>query len=557
MQCTWDTAKFLIFSGNVNAPLIYYSHFTSIAIFIALLLLTFLNLKPWPKNALRLLAVSYITWLFCDLVLWANERPDNIMFFWTIINLVEPLIFIAAYSHFVSFTEKRSLNRKEKWLIFALLIPTLIMAPAGLSAVGFDLTNCDRNAVEGIAAYYNYFLEALFMAMILLGSVKRFWQLGKEKKQRMRLVLASGSLLLLLTSFLTANFLGTYLDDYSISQFGHIAVPVFALFLAYITIKYETLEARILSIDLGTAALVILVFSLLFIANQSAHNYVIILTLALLVPLSYTLVTGIRKEVRSRKKIEELAGKLEKSNEDLASANVRLTELDRQKSEFVSLASHQLRSPLTAIRGYASMMVEGEYGTLDETLKEPVQKIADSVKSMVLMVEDFLSISRIEQGKMKFDFTDFDLKKLAEEVVYELKPNADKKQLTLTFSAEPGKKYLVSADQTKIKQTILNFLDNSIKYTPKGSIAVSVKKNAYDKIIISIADTGIGMSAETIPKLFQKFARANDANKTNVIGTGLGLYVAKQMVEAHKGRVWAESPGVGKGSTFFIELQGK
>lgn len=557
MECAWAASKFLIFSANVDVPLIYYSHFTSIAIFLGLLLLTFLKLKPWPKNALRFLAVSYIAWLFCDLVLWANEKPDNIIFFWTLINLIEPFIFIAAYSHFIAYTEKRSFGSREKWLIFFLLAPTLVMALSGHSVVGFDLTNCDRNAVEGIGAYYNYFLEAVFMGLIVVRTVTKFIELKADSRSRMRMLLASGSLLMLLTSFLIANFLGTYLDDYQISQFGHIAVPVFALFLAYITIKFETLEARILSIDLGTGALIILVFSLLFIANQSAHNYVIVITLVLSIPLAYTLVTSIRKETESRKRIEQLAKNLESSNEQLAAANMRLKELDQQKSEFVSLASHQLRSPLTAIRGYASLIAEGEYGPIGEKLKEPIAKIGDSVKSMIIMVEDFLSISRIEQGRMKFDFTDFDLRKLTEEVVYELKPNADKAGLSLTFSAEPGKKYLVSADKTKIKQTIINFIDNSIKYTPKGSVAVSISKSAYDKILISIKDTGIGISHETMPKLFNKFIRASDANRTNVQGTGLGLYVAKQMVEAHKGRVWAESEGEGKGSTFFIELQGK
>ena len=304
-------------------------------------------------------------------------------------------------------------------------------------------------------------------------------------------------------------------------------------------------------------ALVILIGSEFLFVSSLTNQILVGVTLVISSILGLSLIRGVKKEVAQRENIQKLANSLELTNEELASANIRLKELDQQKSEFVSLASHQLRSPLTAIRGYASMITEGEYGSVSPELKEPIEKIASSVKSMIIMVEDFLSISRIEQGRMKFDFTDFDLKKLAEEVVYELRPNADKAGLTLSFSAEPGKKYLVSGDQTKIKQTIINFLDNSMKYTPKGSIAVSIRKDAYDKIQIAIADTGIGISKETLPKLFQKFTRASDANKTNVMGTGLGLYVAKQMIEAHKGKVWAESPGEGKGSTFFIELQGK
>ncbi len=248
---------------------------------------------------------------------------------------------------------------------------------------------------------------------------------------------------------------------------------------------------------------------------------------------------------------------LKKTNEELASANIRLKELDQQKSEFVSLASHQLRSPLSSIKGYASMLREGDYGALSEDMKKPVSAIEESSKSLATMVDDFLNVSRIEQGTMKFDFTDFDLKKLAEDVVYEQKPTAEKAGLKLSFVAEPNKTFMITADLVKIKQVITNFLDNSIKYTPKGSIDVSISKHEDNKILIKITDTGIGISAETLPKLFSKFTRASDANKTNIHGTGLGLYVAKQMVEAHKGRAWAESAGEGKGSTFYIELQGK
>src|SRR3989344_3825397 len=173
MMCEWDIARFLVFSSN-GIPLIYYSHFTSIAIFVGLLLLTFLRLKPWPKSAFRMMAVSYIIWLLCDLILWGNDKMEHVMFFWTIINLVEPLIFAAAYAHLVSFTEQRSFSTKEKLILFILLAPTLIMAPLGLSTIGFDYTTCDRNVVEGIAAYYNYFLEAVFILLVIYQAVKRF-----------------------------------------------------------------------------------------------------------------------------------------------------------------------------------------------------------------------------------------------------------------------------------------------------------------------------------------------------------------------------------------------
>src|SRR4051812_1721262 len=123
MQCDWATAKFLIFSAN-SIPLIYYSHLTSIIIFLCLFGLTFRRLRDWPKTPFRLMAISYSVWLFCDLVLWANEKIGHVLFFWTVINIIEPIIFLAAFVFCFQFIEKRTLRIREKWGLFGLILPT-------------------------------------------------------------------------------------------------------------------------------------------------------------------------------------------------------------------------------------------------------------------------------------------------------------------------------------------------------------------------------------------------------------------------------------------------
>ena len=238
---------------------------------------------------------------------------------------------------------------------------------------------------------------------------------------------------------------------------------------------------------------------------------------------------------------------------ELETTNERLKELDHLKSEFVSIASHQLRSPLTAIKGYASLLLEGSFGTTAAGVKEAVQKIFDSSVLMVSSVEDFLNVSRIEQGRMTYKMTDFDVSGLAKTVVEELLPVAQKKKLSLSFSSVGECR--VHADKGKIKQVIENLVDNAIKYTRHGSVRVSVTKDMRARTVhLAVSDTGVGIPAEARGQLFGKFSRAKNANSANVSGTGLGLYVAKQLVEAHKGKIWVESTGEGKGSTFFIEL---
>ena len=209
------------------------------------------------------------------------------------------------------------------------------------------------------------------------------------------------------------------------------------------------------------------------------------------------------------------------------------------------------------------MLLEGDFGDLPVTAKNSLNTIMKSAAALVILVNDYLDVSRIEQGRMTFDFSDFDLKDLVKTVVNEYKPTAEEKKLTMTFECDETKSYLINADMGKIKQVIGNLLDNSVKYTPTGSIHVSIaheKKNDgtnSGKLLIAIKDTGVGIRPEVMPNLFAKFSRAPDASKTNIMGTGLGLFVARKMIEAHKGRVWAESKGQDKGSEMYIELMGK
>ncbi len=568
--CEWDTARFLIFSDN-SIPLIYYSHITSIIIFLCLFALTFIQLKNWPKTAFRIMALSYSVWLFCDLVLWANEKIPHVMFFWTLINLAEPLIFVGAATFFFLFAEKKTigaLTSGHKWLIFGLLLPTLIMAPIGLSTVGFDMTTCDRNVYEGIAAYYNYFIEALCILFIIIKTCIILFS-KKYLGDRLKLSLIALGLFLLLSAFLMANFFGTFLDQYDISQYGHIAVPVFAIFLAYITIRFQTFEPRILLVDTLVTSVIVLILSLFFAREEGYQIFITGLTFFLALPMGYVLVTSIRKEIRNRKQIQILADNLEQTNKQLEnskmrveesnikleSANDKLKGLDQLKTEFLSLAAHQLRSPLTAIRGYTSMLLDGSYGSFEEKQKDAINRVFESSTHLSKVVEDLLNVSKIEAGGMKYEMAPFDMEKAAKDLATDLSVTAEKKGLKLTFTTDNKTPYTINGDMEKIRQVMLNIIDNAIKYTEKGSITVGLSKIADTGMIrLAVTDTGMGISPDEKEKLFQKFSRGA-GGKTNTGGSGLGLYLAKQIAEAHGGHIVIDSPGVGLGSTFSLELK--
>jgi signal transduction histidine kinase len=155
---------------------------------------------------------------------------------------------------------------------------------------------------------------------------------------------------------------------------------------------------------------------------------------------------------------------------------------------------------------------------------------------------------------MKFNKTVCNLSLLVHQILNDFKSNIDRSKLNVTLTLSP-ENYTIFVDAIKIKQVISNLIDNAVKYTPGGGTLSIHTEERGGLIILSIKDSGIGISKEDIPKLFSKFVRADNANAVTVSGTGLGLYVAKEIMEAHNGRIWIESEGVGKGTTFFVEFK--
>lgn len=354
----------------------------------------------------------------------------------------------------------------------------------------------------------------------------------------------------------TIGFAGGITDFFpqvfNIYPFGNYFIILYVVFIGYAVVRHSMFNLKSVTTQLASLAVIIVFIFNLFESTDVGNFFAKLGLLAASVLVSFFLTRSVENEIRQREKIEKLAGDLENTNKELAKANDRLKELDNLKSEFVSLASHQIRGPLTAIKGYASEVLEGDFGLVPENLEEPIRTVFRSCESLTNVVEDFLNVSRIEQGKMKYDKSVFSMGELAQEVMNELKPILDKKGLILKTEINTFLK--VNADRGKMKQILNNLIDNSIKYTPKGNIFVKVEK-AGENVRASIKDTGVGINATTMPKLFHKFSRAEDASKANILGTGLGLYVASQMIHALGGNIWAESDGESKGSTFFVELK--
>lgn len=248
----------------------------------------------------------------------------------------------------------------------------------------------------------------------------------------------------------------------------------------------------------------------------------------------------------------ELVRRLEGSNRELGEANEHLKELDQAKSEFVSIASHQLRTPMTGIMGYLSMIVGGDFGKVDTELAGILQKLLDESQRMIQLINVFLDVTKIESGKLVLDKLPMHVEDIADKVVSVLQKSATNKKLKLSYARPNAPLPVLMIDQ-KITDVLQNLVDNAIKYTEQGSITITTEVEV-DQVHVRVKDTGRGLDPKEAKNLFNKFVRGYGIAQVNPDGSGLGLYIARRIIEVHGGKIWVESDGVGKGSTFQFTL---
>lgn len=226
---------------------------------------------------------------------------------------------------------------------------------------------------------------------------------------------------------------------------------------------------------------------------------------------------------------------------DYALLYKKIKEVDQMKDEFISMASHELRTPLTAIKGYLSLILDGTYGKIENAKAiSALNNVSVSVDRLGALIEDLLNVSRIEQGRIEIESKNVDVVPIIKEIVEQLKVSADQKGLVFEYIEPKEKLSDVWVDPDRLKQVLVNLIGNSIKYTKKGSVKVTSIVNK-GKVEIKIADTGIGMSAEEQKHLFEKFYRIKNEETKAITGTGLGLWITKQIIELMKGKMLLES----------------
>lgn len=254
-------------------------------------------------------------------------------------------------------------------------------------------------------------------------------------------------------------------------------------------------------------------------------------------------------EERSRfVKLKEVADNLEKSNQELR-------RLDEHKSEFISLTSHELRTPLTIIKSQVQTVLDGKLGKINKSQVKFLSTVASNVDRLIRLVKDLLDLSRIQTGKIEMRCEEIEVIDLVHYILGLFKPEADKKSIHLKNEVPTGIG-CVYADREKVERILLNLIGNSLKFTPAGgeiSVSARVSGDAGNDMVIGVRDSGIGIPEPELGKIFEKFHQVEGALSESAEGAGLGLAITKGLVEAHHGKIWAESD-VGKGSVFRFTL---
>lgn len=391
-----------------------------------------------------------------------------------------------------------------------------------------------------IAALSTVFVIGLFIL------IHRFNTMGKDAASQTSLP-RSQIFFAILSNFvagilgITFNLLLPLYGNFSLFYINPIFVTTALTGIGfYNLLHYRLFSARTVLAEFFTAAIwIVFLTRLLFNPFSTSELIINGIYLGCTTIFGFFLIRSVLQEVRQRELIEKQEKELEIAN--------------RAQENLIHFISHEVKGYLAKSEAAFAGILEGDYGAITDDLKGMVTIALGEMKKGVETVMDILQAGDFKKGTVALHIQPVDIKQLVEKTVEQEKPEFDKKHLTLDVQIAPGD-YGIEADASQIgKHVVHNLIDNALKYTPSGTVWVSLKR-VGDKVQFLVKDSGVGISPEDKGRLFTEGGRGKDSIKVNAHSTGYGLYIAKSIVTAHGGKVWADSEGQGKGSTFCAEL---
>lgn len=520
---------------NAYHTLAFYAHLVPTA--LALFLSTYALIKKKGSHlaiAFFAFTAGFSLWLIGDVFTWTSSNYDVVYFTWSWLDAVN-VIFFALGAYFFGVLARGRISLSEKLALIALCIPPVLITGAGNSLLDFYQPMCEATENDFLT-HYKFAAEAIATVMIL---VSFFIALKNSKKgQWVRNTIILVALLLFFGVFASTEYIATVTNVYEINLYGLFILPLFLIALTFAITNLGVFEFRLLGTQILAYALIIMVGSQLLFIQDSTESTLSLITLAITIVFGFLLLQNAQKEEQARLRIERLNRQLDQAN--------------RQQIILIHFITHQIKGFVTKSRNIFSMIQEGDLGQIPESMKPFIEEGLRSDTKGVATIQEILNAANIKSGKVEYRKEPFDLKLLIDEIARDLKGNAEAKGLKL--NVETGTEPLMyPGDRVQLINAFKNLIDNSIKYTLKGSVHVSLTME-NKKVRFVVEDTGVGITSEDMEKLFTEGGHGSNSTKINVESTGFGLYIVKNIVEAHSGKVWAESEGEGKGSRFVVEL---
>lgn len=437
-----------------------------------------------------------------------------------------------------------------RWLRTFVISETIVLATVTIATPQID----ENEIIRGISRitqygplYFWFVLHfvGMSLAMIITFLQKLHHFQGVLRRQLVSLAWGCGAGLAI--GAVTNIFIPMLTGWYDIQHTGPIAALLFIGATTYATAKSELFNLKILTTEVMVAMLVLsLAVTTFLTANIELQIFEAIITI-ITVFFGITLIRQVRLDVERGEEVARL-------NETLAAANLQLQETDQIKNEFITMASHQLRTPISVVKGYLSLMLEGAYGTVPDTIKDKLKQMYGLNDRLVQMIDNMLNVARIEKRKIEYNVTMLDILPSVRAVVEPMRLKASAKRLTLNFSA-PNQPMMAYLDEGKFQEVLTNLVDNAIKYTDAGTIEVTVRGDVEGTgyVDVLVKDSGIGMSPDEAGRVFTKFFRSKEA-VIREPGTGLGLFIGAKFMGGMGGRLDVVETATGKGTTFAIRL---
>ena len=494
--------------------------------------------------------LSATIWSFGYFAMISTSAKEVAWISQVIMHLAATLIPVL-YLHFILEITKK-ITRHRKMLIFAYILslvflfltPTRLFIQDVVPKYIFDFV-VDAGPLYIFFTGY-FWMWAIYAAIVLFLTYRE--KTGQEALQLKYIMfsqigfLGGGSVF-----FLTFNI--------NIPPYPLILFSLYPLVITYAITEHRLFNIRIIATELLTFVIWIFLFARTILSTTLQDLIINGSLFVAVIFFGVLLIRSVMKEVEQREELERLNKEIERAYGVEKKARVELERLGEAKNQFIMATQHHLRTPLTAMMGYIDLLLTGSYGKISKKVRETLFKLQISTNRLIRTVNEILDISQFQLGKEVVQLKDdVDSGAILQEMYEELEMEAKTKGIYLKLQKPARPLPKIKADPEKLKMALYNVVDNAIKYTSKGGVTLGAKVTD-SKLQITIRDTGMGISKEKLPTIFGRlFERGKGAQKAFTTGRGIGMYITYQIIKAHKGKIWAESEGEGKGSTFFIEL---